>query len=410
MSKIKKNSYRYDQGTIEPLEFGDGFLRAKVTIARTGVFPYLRGDGKIQREAKLPDDLFSLPTIDSAKGAPVTDGHPPRSDSAGFVTPKNYKQHAKGALGDSASVESDHLELHETVYDESLIADLKAGKKREVSIGFICDVDCTPGEFRGQRYDARQINIRINHLAHVDEGRGGESVRVHLDSSDGDVAAMTKSINTGSEKDKEHSMEKFFEGLKNLFEELFKEKAAATDGEDNPDGNPASDTTDGDPGDGTVKKDDADIRKKAGKQSPVKQDSSDVKKMQARIDALEAMVKKLTAQKTEKDSVARMDEAISARMKLVDSARAVLKDYKHDGKTDREIKLDVITKLLPFDETIKTDSLDAVYIDARYDAAMSLAREKALDADEATGVPRIDENAIAQKKAARLNMQAQEGK
>lgn len=75
-----KTSYRYDRGSIEPIERGDGFLRARVKIARDGVFPYIYPNGKIYREAKLADELFSELTIDSAKGIPVTDGHPPISD------------------------------------------------------------------------------------------------------------------------------------------------------------------------------------------------------------------------------------------------------------------------------------------------------------------------------------------
>ena len=45
---------------------------------------------------------------------------------------------------------------------------VKDGRSRELSCGYYCDLDETPGEYEGQRYDARQRNIRGNHLALVE--------------------------------------------------------------------------------------------------------------------------------------------------------------------------------------------------------------------------------------------------
>ena len=97
---------RYDRGTIEIAEKGNDFLRAKVVIARPGVFPYLTPSGDICYEAKLPDDLFSEITINSAKGAPITDGHPPVQDNAGMIDTTNWKEYTKGSLGDAISIEN----------------------------------------------------------------------------------------------------------------------------------------------------------------------------------------------------------------------------------------------------------------------------------------------------------------
>ena len=47
---------------------------------------------------------------------------------------------------------------------------LKAGL-RELSLGYDCDCDETPGVWQGQPYDAIQHNIRINHLAIVEQAR-----------------------------------------------------------------------------------------------------------------------------------------------------------------------------------------------------------------------------------------------
>lgn len=51
--------------------------------------------------------------------------------------------------------------------------------KRELSAGYTCDLDWTPGKTpSGEAYDAVQKNIRINHVAIVQRGRAGQQVRI----------------------------------------------------------------------------------------------------------------------------------------------------------------------------------------------------------------------------------------
>lgn len=179
-NRFNKRIERRDIGTLDVLNHGDGFLRARVRFARPGVFPYVFDDGTIAYEAKLPDEIFSLSTIDSAKRVPVTDGHP---DS--LVSSSNYADHVRGTLGDSIMVAEGFLEAEETVFDAALIEKIKSGETAQVSIGFTCEQDNTAGEYNGTRYDSVQRNIRINHIAHVAQGRAGEDVRAYLDSQNG---------------------------------------------------------------------------------------------------------------------------------------------------------------------------------------------------------------------------------
>jgi hypothetical protein len=66
------------------------------------------------------------------------------------------------------------------VFSEKLSNLIDSGKK-ELSIGYRCLYDLTPGVYNGQQYDAVQREIRGNHLALVEEGRAGPEVAV-LDS------------------------------------------------------------------------------------------------------------------------------------------------------------------------------------------------------------------------------------
>lgn len=51
-------------------------------------------------------------------------------------------------------------------------------------MGYNLELDETPGEWNGQPYDAVQHNIRVNHLALVQEARAGEKARLNIDSRD----------------------------------------------------------------------------------------------------------------------------------------------------------------------------------------------------------------------------------
>lgn len=410
-----KTCLRFDRGTIEPIEEKGGFLRARVTIARDGVFPYLWPDGKIRMEAKPSDELFSELTINSAKGAPVVDGHPPLTDSRGLITPKNFQKYVKGALGDSVIARDGHLDTTETVFDAALIADLKAGKKREVSVGIEMILDETPGIYNGQRYDAVQRNIKINHLAHVEAGRAGSSVRVHLDAADDEnIAVMQIKHDENKEvlmdpknptKETAHDDGSFLRGFINFFSGLGRSRQDQAERQDGKIQQP----------DNLVKTQvnmsDAE-RALAGffpsRNSPdkISEERDTIAYLKAQVSALTDALKEKEKMLNEALSPARLDAAISERTRLIDVARSIEPEFKHDGLSNNEIKLKVIDKVLPFPEGVKIDSAQDIEISARFEAAAALVREKASLDEESTGssVSRLDAAEIQKKRSARLNM------
>ena len=60
-------------------------------------------------------------------------------------------------------------------------ADVLKRGLRELSLGYDCDLEENPGTWNGMPYDCIQRNIRINHLAIVDEARAGHQTRLNLD-------------------------------------------------------------------------------------------------------------------------------------------------------------------------------------------------------------------------------------
>jgi hypothetical protein len=71
------------------------------------------------------------------------------------------------------------------IYDGDTIDEMKGRNKVQVSLGYTCDLDETPGHHAVYGdYDARQINIRGNHCAIVDTARAGQTARVRLDAAE----------------------------------------------------------------------------------------------------------------------------------------------------------------------------------------------------------------------------------
>nr|DAX91873.1 MAG TPA: protein of unknown function (DUF2213) [Caudoviricetes sp.] len=173
-----------DKFTIDPIT---GFLHVKnVPITCEGVRPYRQFDGQRIQEAKTPEELFSAATVDSANNKPVTDDHP--TDANGntiMVNCDNSQRFMKGFMSDHARVDKATKTIRNdlTITDSDLINKIRDGKQ-ELSIGFQMQLDPTKGELNGQAYDAKQTNIRINHVAIVDRGRAGHSVRLTADSAE----------------------------------------------------------------------------------------------------------------------------------------------------------------------------------------------------------------------------------
>lgn len=171
---------RYDTAPIKQVTTDPqtGFMHVtNVPIARVGVFPYMKADRSIEMEAKLPAELLSDSTVNSADNRPVTNDH------HGLVTKDNATQLAKGFTADNAHVDNNTLRVDMTIMDGKLIDDINNGKQ-ELSIGFQTNIDQTPGEYNGVAYDSVQKDIRINHVAVVNQGRAGHKVRLLGDSAE----------------------------------------------------------------------------------------------------------------------------------------------------------------------------------------------------------------------------------
>lgn len=173
---------RFDRGMLrQPKTLSSGARRVDGHAARVGVQVYSDGRGGIRRELRLPEEVFSTPSLESYDGAWITDGHPSE-----FVTPQTARDLSRGLVTEPARQDGDLVAMASVIDDARLLRKLDeiqaAGKHAELSVGYYADLDETPGVHpKFGRYDAIQRNIRVNHVAIVPVGRAGREARLRLD-------------------------------------------------------------------------------------------------------------------------------------------------------------------------------------------------------------------------------------
>jgi hypothetical protein len=155
-----------------------GFLKLDGFLTRVGVLTYRNDDGTPRREFRPPEEVFHVDSLASLAHAPVTDLHPSE-----LVTPANVRDLQRGFVSSEPSRSDSFVRASVIVQDGDLIAKIESGSRRELSCGYTCTVDPTPGEWQGQRYDCVQRTVRYNHVGIGPRGwgRAGADVALHLD-------------------------------------------------------------------------------------------------------------------------------------------------------------------------------------------------------------------------------------
>lgn len=157
----------------------NGFMMVKgCPISSFGIFDYGAGqlglDGDPNRIVKVyrPESAVNNPqTIESFKNVPFIDDHEMLSGFDGdseASAPEDYG--VDGVMTSSVYYDKPWLRGDLKIFSRKMQEALRAGKK-DLSLGYSCDFELTPGTFDGQRYEVVQTNLRGNHIALVDEGR-----------------------------------------------------------------------------------------------------------------------------------------------------------------------------------------------------------------------------------------------
>ena len=225
MSNLK-SVVRFDSMPMPRAYFTpEGYLKDRPILTSVGIFEYM-DHGNVRRELRLPEDVFSPESLNSYIGKPVVLTH-----DAGLIDKDNVADNQIGTILTKGERSGDDVRAEIIIHDTDA---MKSAGLKELSLGYNLDLDETPGVWNGQRYDAVQKNIRINHLALVREARAGEQARLNLDSRDGETILtggknMTKKTKKRTSRaDAVLSDEEFQKAV----EQYKKNRAAKADAED----------------------------------------------------------------------------------------------------------------------------------------------------------------------------------
>lgn len=150
-------------------------------LSKVGVFDYLGSSinapqpEKIYKVYRPAEELSDPSCIESMKLIPWTTQHEMMGEG---YTPAE-KKGVDGITGQDIyfDEEDQTIKGNIKVFSDRL-QDLIDTGLNELSLGYRCVYDFTPGIHEGERYDVVQRKIRGNHLASVEEGRMGDEVAV----------------------------------------------------------------------------------------------------------------------------------------------------------------------------------------------------------------------------------------
>lgn len=151
-------------------------------LSKVGVFPYLGRQisadlepDKIYQVLRPEEELNNEETLNSFKLVPIVDDHTMLGTREGMQPAEEKGVH--GVIGDDVYYKDGIIYGDLKIFSETLKEEIENGKK-ELSMGYFCDYEIKEGELDGEPYQAIQRNLRINHVALVQEGRMGADVRV----------------------------------------------------------------------------------------------------------------------------------------------------------------------------------------------------------------------------------------
>lgn len=159
----------------------DGYVTGTARVARTGIQEYMAAeigltDGdptRIIRVYRPESEVFSKDSLATYAYRPVTSNHPDVQ-----VTADNWKEHSRGQTGPDIARDGEFVRVPMVLMDRSIIKEWEDGK-RELSMGYSAEIVMTDGVTpEGEKYDAIQKNLRMNHLALVSRARGGDKLKL----------------------------------------------------------------------------------------------------------------------------------------------------------------------------------------------------------------------------------------
>jgi len=158
------------------------FVVKRNPLSKVGVFPYLGSSigadepDRVYQVYRPAEELADPECLASFRTVPIIDDHEMLGSIDAGLTPVERKG-VGGVTGDDVVFDDGTLYSNIKIFSEALARQINSGKK-ELSCGYRCEYDFSPGEHNGVKYDVVQRKMRGNHVAVVKQGRMGPEVAV----------------------------------------------------------------------------------------------------------------------------------------------------------------------------------------------------------------------------------------
>lgn len=169
----------HDRAPLEKVRrLADGRIAAVAKFARSGCYQYAghelgRPDLPTVTVFRPEEEVFSADAMASFAHKAITLDHP-----AGSVTAGNWSKVAVGFTEGRVARDGGYIEIPLMLADASAVAAFDAGT-RQLSAGYSCELVWGDGIApTGERFQAKQVTIRGDHIALVREGRAGPEARI----------------------------------------------------------------------------------------------------------------------------------------------------------------------------------------------------------------------------------------
>lgn len=360
MERVSRVDQRSKLTTV--VKTDEGFLQVTAPIARVGVYRYRLADGSIQREYIPEETLFNKDSMNTLQMKPITNNHP-----LDFVNADNAASVSVGMVGQTFFRDGDKLVTQFVVSHRKGIDAIDAGRD-ELSPGYECDLDFTAGVTNeGEHYDCIQVNRVYNHLALVDNARGGRDITLRVDGVEENELTVTNKTDGGFTMKQIHIDGIPYEAVPEVANHIAKLESRAD-----------------------------------ALQDDLSSAKSENSTLQGKCDAAMDEVEKLKARLT--DSA--INELIASRMELVTTATKICGEGKIDATDDKRAIMEKVILAVAPSATIKADASDD-YIAGRYEMALAIHADSDKEAGNADQREALHNDGTQKKdaRAERLNRQ-----
>lgn len=349
----------------------DGYMVADVLCARTGCQDYLGSemglmDNDVVTVFRPENAVFNKDSMATFVGKPVTIGHPSEQ-----VTADNWKELAVGDIGEEIARDGEAIRVSIKLMDAAAIKLVQDGL-REISMGYTTPIEMRDGTAPdGTAYQAVQTGpIKINHLALVDQARGGSRLRIGDDADKWGLSPITQ-----SKKNKEDHMS---DALKTV---VLGDKTAQV---------AVADAS-------TIEQFKADSAKAMSDQA-----ADHAKELAAKDAEIDKLKKDVADTEAKVLSDADIDKRVADRADLIATAKALHADVKTEGVSDADIRKAVVVAKYGDEVAEKPEA----YMDAAFDILAKDAKkaDPVVDAlkSGATETKVVDMDDVYAKRDARL--------